>query len=119
MEPPRSVPMPIGEAREQTSPPSPPELPPVDRAGSHGFAALPHIAFYDSIHSMIYGMLDLTNGIAPASRSTVTMAASSLSGELQSQLHPVVESVPLTDIISLMETGMPCSGPQVSGAVSS
>ena len=41
MDPPRSDAMPIGEHRELTSPPSPPELPPTVRPSSHGFLTLP------------------------------------------------------------------------------
>ena len=43
IDPPRSDAMPIGEHRELTSPPSPPELPPTVRPSSHGFLARPHI----------------------------------------------------------------------------
>lgn len=45
MDPPTSLPMPIGAHRDATRLASPPLLPPGVRLRSHGFAAAPHIAF--------------------------------------------------------------------------
>ena len=46
MLPPISEPRPNGEEYEPTNPPSPPELPPVDRLVFHGFLAYPKILLF-------------------------------------------------------------------------
>lgn len=75
---PISDPIPPGEHLLATKVPSPPELPPGVRVGSQGFLALPNKLFRDSQVSKNIGMLVLTIGTAPASKSCLTMRPSSL-----------------------------------------
>ena len=66
MLPPISDPIPIGEQREDTRPPYPPELPPVALSLFHGLQDLPQTSFIVSKDIPNCGMLLLTKGIIPA-----------------------------------------------------
>eukprot|EP00659_Diplonema_papillatum_P011539 gene11538-biopygen11592 len=119
IDPPMSVPMPIGDAWAASSPPSPPLEPPTVRVRSKGFCAVPQIALKLSGSIRHCGMFDLTNGMPPAACSIVTKTDVRSSGLNTRAANPHVESYPFMSNWSFTENGTPCNGPRSFPAFSS
>jgi hypothetical protein len=73
---------------------------------------LPQTSEHDSKESRVMGTFVLTNGYAPASRSSRTIAASFEKGAIQrGEEYPMHEAKPAMPTVSFRLTGIPARGP--------
>ena len=84
----------------------PPEEPPGMRSSSHGLCACTVVT--PSPNSCVTALPAM---MAPASRSRATAVASALATRAGSASDDPVVGIPATSMMSLMLSGMPCSGP--------
>src|SRR5437899_388251 len=99
-----SVPIEPKHRLDDTAAAEPPLEPPAMRFQSHGLMVVP-----PSAHSCRLVFPRIT---APASLSFVTTVASKSGIQLSKIFEPAVVLTPLVAMLSLIEKGMPCSGPR-------
>lgn len=108
--PPISLPIPIKESLAASAAPSPPELPPTDFLLFHGLRVRPQRKLLESKFRAICGRFVLTKGIIPAALIACDKRLSYFLISLALTVNPIVEVVPWSSILSLIEMGTPKRG---------
>src|SRR5262249_45741403 len=111
LDPPPSVPMPIGASPAATAAAAPPEDPPGVRDQSHGFAGRPKSGASVKHLWPNSGVADLPTRIEPAAFSRATAGESEAGTLSASAQEPKVVRTPAVLTRSLTANGTPCSGP--------
>src|SRR5271165_6636684 len=112
IDPPPSVPKPIGPMPLATWAPAPPLEPPDVISGFHGFLVTPVKGDSVTPFHPNSGVVVLPKSIAPAARRRATSGASSFQGPAGSTVSdPLRVGMPRVTIRSLMLTGTPSKGP--------
>ena len=112
MLPPMSVPIPSGDMPEAMAAPSPPDEPPGVCFVLQGFALWPKTGLRLSAKRPSCDRFVRPMMIAPASRRTVTIAASRVARTAARPTTPKVVASPAMSRFSFTETGRPWSGPR-------
>lgn len=94
IEPPMSVPRPIGETLAAIAADSPPDEPPTIFVTSHGLSTRPYSLLPDSKDMRNYGTLVLMKGMAPDSRIRAICSPSSLVNVFECLYTPSVDGKP-------------------------
>src|SRR5699024_6320518 len=111
IDPPPSDPCAIGTIPAATAAPAPPEEPPGDRVGSHGFTGggAISVSVYGGRPSS--GVAVLPTRLAPASANRVPTPSSTPGTKPSRAAEPACIGTPATIVRSLIGTGTPSSAP--------
>ena len=114
IEPPPSVPTPIGASPAATAADAPPLEPPGVRSRRHGLRVAPKSRLWVAPSQPNVGVLVLPIMMAPAAFRRATIGASSVGTLSEKSRVPNVVRTPLVMTRSLTENGTPWSGPSVA-----